>query len=357
MILKKILKNIELTLKPLISSALREIRTKINYKNDIVTEFNIKKILILRHDRIGDLLISQPIFKYIKTKYPEMQIDVMLSNYNQSAINCVKPYINNYYIYDKSFSKSFSLINVLKKNRYDLILDLMDKKSSTSALLIKYIKPKFSAGLEKSDSEIYNFTISRKDDSKYQIVERTAELLNLFGIDTNDLDLRPDYKIDNSYNIYPINELVQKDKKFIAVNLSGSNQSKFWGQENNIQFIKLFKEKYPELSVVIFYTKDMTYYADHISKATNSLKCELLNNFDEYVFALGKAEIIITPDSSAVHIASVFNIKCIILYNQDLDKIDALPWYPYKTQHWAFGTKNGDLKEINPNDIITKINL
>ncbi len=343
-------------MKPIIGGLFKKIRPQLSFGSDIISEFGINKILILRQDRIGDLIISQPIFKQIKTKYPSVQLDVLLSNYNKSASNCISQYVNSIFVYDKSLTKSISLIKMLKKQKYDLVIDLMDKSSSTSALLIKYINPKYSAGLDKENSDIYNFVVTRLDDKEFHIIERTAQVLALFGISTESIDLRPVYNLAQDYKPYPIAELIREHRKYIAINLSGSNASKFWGVENIIKFINLFTLHFPDYVAVLVFTKDYDNVAKQIADASPALQCDLLNSFDEYVYVLSKASIILSPDSSAVHIASAFNITSIVLYNQDINRADiTLPWFPYKSDCFAFGTTTSNIKDILPETVINAI--
>jgi len=66
----------------------------------------------------------------------------------------------------------------------------------------------------------------------------------------------------------------------------------------------------------------------------------------------------LTPDTAAVHLASAFKIKTIVLYNQDLENKEILmPWFPYNTQYLAFGTKSGSLAGISPEVVIEKMKI
>ena len=57
-----------------------------------------KKILLLRTDRIGDMLITTPCFRALRRAYPEARLDVLASELNRIAIEG-NPDINNIYMY------------------------------------------------------------------------------------------------------------------------------------------------------------------------------------------------------------------------------------------------------------------
>ena len=57
--------------------------------------FDIQKainILFLRYDRIGDMVITTPVFRELKLAFPDIQITVLASKINQEVL------INNPYV-------------------------------------------------------------------------------------------------------------------------------------------------------------------------------------------------------------------------------------------------------------------
>ena len=61
--------------------------------------FDIKKsksVLILKYDRIGDMVVSTPIFRELKIAYPNISISVLASKANKDVIKN-NPYIDKIY--------------------------------------------------------------------------------------------------------------------------------------------------------------------------------------------------------------------------------------------------------------------
>jgi len=143
----------------------------------------MKKILIFKSDRIGDLINISPVIKNLKKNFPHCEISIVCSKYNS---NVAKYYIE----FSKILLSSKSLIIFLIKNfkniflvKYDLILQLDGKKNSYfSAMLassklragIRFIKKKklfsFDYRLQRP-----NFLIS----SFYNILENCNEDYNV----------------------------------------------------------------------------------------------------------------------------------------------------------------------------------
>ena len=74
---------------------------------------------------IGDVLISTPLFDILKKKYPQAQIDVLLSPKNHFVLQN-DPLIRKRWIYNKHFLQTISLIRGVRKEKYDFAVDLME---------------------------------------------------------------------------------------------------------------------------------------------------------------------------------------------------------------------------------------
>lgn len=326
---------------------------KIVRPENMIDKHKIKKILILRYDRIGDLLVSEPMIRNARALAPKANISVLLGKNNLSAKSSIYPYVNNIYLYEKNLKSILNLVSNLKREKYDLIIDLFDKPSNTSALIMKLAKPRFTLGLDKENRNCYNFTSDRLNPLKDHIVERTANLLTAFGCNPKDLDLSLTYPVSpeklSKIEKYPE---FQQDNIF-GINLSGSNSSKYWGETRYIEFIEKLLITKPHYNPVIFFTKDYSAEAERIAKATGAKLAGEFAGFDEYAAGVSKCQVLLTPDTSAVHLASAFKIPCLALYNQNFETLtDSIPWFPYKTKFAYWGTKNGDLQEITSDEVI-----
>ena len=65
-----------------------------------------EKILIVRTDRIGDLILSTPVAEALKQKFPQAQIDFLVAPYT-SPILKNDPFINEIILDDNKSVKGF----------------------------------------------------------------------------------------------------------------------------------------------------------------------------------------------------------------------------------------------------------
>jgi ADP-heptose:LPS heptosyltransferase len=88
------------------------------------------RILIIRLSSIGDVILTTPILKKLKEKYPDLIIDFMVLDKFKDAITG-NPNIDNLIIFDKKKHDGYKnmkrLGKELKKNNYTYVFDLHSK--------------------------------------------------------------------------------------------------------------------------------------------------------------------------------------------------------------------------------------
>ena len=91
---------------------------------------NRKRILVIRLSSIGDVILTTPVLKAFKEKYPESIIDFLVIDKFKDAIS-LSPYVDNLLLFNKE--KNDGLSNLIKfakelsKNEYDYVFDLHSK--------------------------------------------------------------------------------------------------------------------------------------------------------------------------------------------------------------------------------------
>ena len=93
------------------------------------TIFDIKEsksVLILKYDRIGDMVVTTPIFRELKIAYPDISLSVLASKVNKDVIKN-NPYIDNIYTNYKNnvFKDLPILLKLRKKLHLNMIFQIM----------------------------------------------------------------------------------------------------------------------------------------------------------------------------------------------------------------------------------------
>ena len=89
----------------------------------ILDKEKINKILLIKFGGMGDVLLTTPVLPNIREYFPDAEIhfltlrqtrDILMYNY----------YISRVITYDKKEDKSFFLIKHVRKQKFDLVIDL-----------------------------------------------------------------------------------------------------------------------------------------------------------------------------------------------------------------------------------------
>lgn len=345
------LKRIEILLRRLIIFVLGFFVSRRNPPSNNI-DFNSSKILFIRQDRIGDVLVSTPIFTSVKAHYPSAIVDVLLSENNHFVL-MNDQLIRKRWIYQKRVGKIFSLLRSIRKEKYDFAVDLMDNPSVTSTILCLLFAARWNVGIAKDNNYVYNISVPMLSRRDTHIVDRIAQLLTPFHIDPKAENLSIRYftspeSDDFAEHFLSVNHLSKHP--LIGINISAGGAARFWGIENYHALLSFITDRYPELHPILLYQpSDKVKATKIVDKINDVILSPFTKTFDQFAAVIKKLSFLVSPDTSAVHLASAFSIPSVVLYVQS-DKTLRI-WEPYKTDCEVVVTNVDDLSTISITDV------
>jgi len=103
----------------------------------------IKKILAIKPRAIGDVLLSTPILPNLRREFPDAQIDFLVEKFAAPILKG-NPFINNIVSFDAKSQSSASIILQVRREKYDLIMDLF--ANPRTAIISMFSGAKFRVG-------------------------------------------------------------------------------------------------------------------------------------------------------------------------------------------------------------------
>lgn len=263
-------------------------------------------ILFLRQDRLGDAIISTPVFIELKKKYPLAHFIILLGENNRGIAELL-PIDCEFVVYHKKPLADMKMLRKLRKRKIDVLIDLIDNPSSTSSILAAAISAHYSVGIQKANSSSYNIIVPLVDRAKFHIARRIAELLRPFGIDPDTISLKPQLKDFPSRAVKGRTGLV----------ISAGAASRYVSAKINSEIAKgIINAGYASEVIILSHPKDRK-LADDILSRTNDTQITLAPatyNFSEYAAQITSCEFIISPDTSALHLCSAYGIPVVGIY-------------------------------------------
>ncbi len=351
--------KIELLIKKLFYSIFRIIFRNKNISTPL-NKVEIKNILILRYDAIGDMIVTLPVIGMIKKIYPNSNIDVIASTRNISIINS-EPSIRNKIVQPIGFFKSLVQASGLRRNEYDLVLSLVLNDTTKAGLISNLagnsntIKAVIAHDTRRDIySALFNIQIDLNEfRNKITMLELQCKFVaRIFGIESyeelivNEMTISD---IDRHYAEVKINDLLP----FIVYNISSGNDYRTFTTEKNIKILSMILAEFNEFNVVIISAPNEHEKALDIK---NGLKSERVFVFEpmsltQVTAIINESDFVFTPDTSIVHIASATNTPVFLIYS--LLSSHVTEWLPYKTKFAYVRTKTKEpIGNIDTNEIV-----
>jgi ADP-heptose:LPS heptosyltransferase len=291
------------------------------------------RILLLRQDRIGDVLVSIPLIRAIRARYPGAIIGIVLGMNNRMVADALRPWIDTFHIYRKGALDIVRLRSELHSMSYDVVVDLMDNPSSTSAMLMWASGAALRYGIDKSNRGAYTHVVPLRDRSTVHIVDRLLMLIQAFGVDPATVDGRLEYQLTADDEAFALQHIPETGRPRLIVNITGSDASRIYDSDATIAVLQSLAADTVSWDRYIACAPHHGERQRTICEATGWTPLAPVASFHHYACLIARATVLWTPDTSTVHLAAAFSIPSVVLFVHS--NPDLCPWTPYGTDHIA----------------------
>jgi len=311
-------------------------------------------IVVLRQDRIGDLLITIPLIRSLRAAIPNAHITVVLGKNNQGVAQAVEPWVNTTVVYRKSVRSLLSLRRFFKRHKAYVAIDMMDNPSATSSLLLWLTGAPYRIGIDKANRGAYTHVVPLLDRASVHIVDRIAMLTLPFGFEIPVNNRLLEYRIRDAEVSVAKQRLdrVNANTPLLFVNLSGSDETRMYPEKAIVEVLLQLKSDLAAWDVVIACAPHHVELQGAVCQQTGCRAAPVVHTFHDYAALVAQASLVLTPDTSTVHVAAGRGIPAVVLYVHDNPML--LPWTPYKTAHVAV-VSNTRISDIQPQDVVQAV--
>jgi ADP-heptose:LPS heptosyltransferase len=303
------------------------------------------RILFIRAERIGDVLVSVPVLRAVRRRYPRARLDLLLSTSNYGVRSAVAPWIDRVWRYEKRVAPTIGLVRQLRGAAYDLVVDLSHDPSVTARLAARWSGAPRILGLLHEEPAFLTHGVRARARRRVHIVRRLAELLLAFGIDPDTQDLRLEYPLTDADRELARARLPPLTRSYrLGVNVSARGPEKQWGRENFVAAIQDVLRLDPRVEAVVCGNPEDREQVEAIAAATGAAAVPPLASFHEFATVINACDLLLTPDTCAVHLAAAWRIPMVGLFYAHPAM---LPWTPYESPHRAI-VHQGASAEVPP---------
>lgn len=264
---------------------------------------------------IGDIVITTPVIKALKEKYPNSVIDYIVFDIFKDSIIGNK-YIDNIIIFEKKKYKGIKGIKSFSKSlgTYDLIIDMHGKPRS--ALIGLFTKGKVITCKKRPlwQSILVKFKVI-KYVVKNSTVENYFKSLKNLGLEYEGENLEFDYTNDDL-------EKIIEYKNEIVFAPGASKDNKKWSKDRFAELGVLLQKEYGKKVLLVGSNgekSELEYIKNHIGEKCINLAGEL--SLKESGALMANAYFVVANDSGPFHIARATGIKTFVFFGPTNPKL------------------------------------
>ena len=301
-----------------------------------VTKSNasFKRILIVRTDRIGDVLLSTPVIKALRAQYPKAYIAMMVSPYAKDIVEG-NPYLDEVVIYDKdgrhkSWISSLRFALGIKKKKFDLAVVLHPANRVHLVTFFAGIPRRVGydrkSGFLLTDRIKHTKQCGEKHESEYNL-----DLLRCLGIYPQDRTLFMPIRAESEEQAEVLfkQEGIKETDGVLVVHPGASCPSKIWPNERFAEVSDRLIDNYGFKVLVIAGPRDMA-LAEAVIRHMRHPAVNLAGktSVSQLASVLKRCRLFISNDSGPVHIASAVGTPVISIFGRNQKGLSPKRWGP-----------------------------
>lgn len=296
---------------------------------------SIKNILIIRkHNQIGDMIVSIPMYYALKKTFPESRITLLASKTNYKIpFSEINPYIDDVIIYDKiKIQNAIKLIKQLRKLKFDMVIIPSTVRFSTTHNIISFLAGiKYRVGVSKVNGIKNKFSSLLNIKTKFNWIEnKTHQILrNLEVIEQIECKLNfneifcsfPKISEKDEYEIQKIlAETFNEKNILIGIHPGAGQRQNIWNSENFLALIKNLYQKYNANFIITGgFTDEDILLKIQIELRNLKIPFLLAKNYEfrKLMSLINQCDLFISNDTGVMHIAGLTNTVLIALMKKE----------------------------------------
>jgi lipopolysaccharide heptosyltransferase II len=293
-----------------------------------------KRILVTRTDRLGDVVLSTPVIRFLREYCPSVRISFMVG---PNAVDVVgnDPYLDEVIVYDKKgkhkgFLGMFLLAIKLRFKRFDTAIALHPETRIHMLFFLAGIPSRIGYDRKLGFLLTERIPHHKQEGLKHE-VDYNFDLLRKAGYDTKGAKRYP-YMITGGAECARVDAILEEKaikKEMIAVHAGASCASKLWSPERFANVCDILgKDQLYDILIVG-------------GKGTESLSKEIMAKVSvpvhdltgrltvgELAEILARCRLFISNDSGPVHVAVAVGTPVISIFGRNLPGLSPRRWGP-----------------------------
>lgn len=279
-----------------------------------------EKILIIRFSSLGDIVLTTPVIKSLKQKFPQSKIffltksrylDVLKSDSNIFSLIQFDPKERH-----RGISGFFQLVKELKTLNLDLVVDL---HANLRSFFIRHLLPA-KIKIKYNKRWLARFLLVHFKFLKIKsthTIDSYLEVLKKIGV--NSVERNPqvflNQESEDFLKEFLVDKKIEKDDIVVGIHPGARWETKRWTEEKFAKVCQILNQK-PQIKIILFGDQRDQGVVEKINRSTKSQKLFKAVNLplSKLVGLIKRCDCFITNDSGPMHIASALGVPVVAIF-------------------------------------------
>ena len=310
--------------------------------NDRIPIEELRSIFILPiGDAVGDMVVALPLYHAIKRRNPQCRVGTIVSSRNKTLLRCDSAVDRAYMFRNKDDIRHYPELLRARRDGYDVVISMRMNHMTEFGIICNIVSPgaiKVCTSHARKDmyQVLFNklLPLDRYAIHLSQLGLAMLESVIDFGTPIEQWESRPTIAVPDTVR-ENIDLRIDSELKrlgadwFIHFNPQARNPMREWGLTNAFQFAERFIQHYPRGA--IFFSASPVHRAA-VEEKIKQLKLDRVAFFPtsydllELAALAERSELIVTPDTSAIHFGTASGKPTLTLWPDPNDL--PLAWIP-----------------------------
>lgn len=361
--MKELIKRLEIGFRHIVVYPLFKLILRNPVTQDVVPLTSVKKMLILRNDGIGDIIVSTAMFRKLKELHPDMTLGVFASPRNADVIRH-NPFVDQLFIAHRNLFELWNEIRRARREGFDIVVNFVFNRTTSEGLLANIVAPhgiKIGQGLDKY--QIYFNRLLKLNRSEQHMVEVLASAVDMiFGTEVKSTELSVEVFVDAATHATVDGYLRAKglhrrgrgSRSYMVINFSAVDTVRRMSISQTKHIVETVRRIGNDIPVLIYPPNErekLKNILDMLPKDAALIYPEQGSaTLLELASLIEGSRFVVTCDTSIVHFASAAKTPVLVLYTPTA----ALnhEWMPYNVRHAClFATRGLGVDSISEQSI------
>lgn len=278
----------------------------------------MKRILLVRTDRVGDVVFITPMIRELRKAFPDSFIATLTQPHTKNLL-INNPYLDEALTDDFSEESFISIVKTLKSFKFTHGLLMMPTQRAAFQMFLAGIPERIGVGHKLYEAVTFMKSVTR---NKYTPLRHEADycmdLARKIGVKTNNILLEIFLSDKERMEaVCLLNKFGVRDDDIKILIHSGSlGSAPNWSEKNYFDLLKKIISEFNNENIKILLTaREMS---DKFLKDIHDLNCNkiinivsALDNLRDFIKIIGQADVFLGPSTGPLHIADALGIKTI----------------------------------------------